>query len=111
MYMRGYGGGIFLLHFPSACAAWTLSSTVPWAVRTFLTGIGGCPPKPARSPLQPRLLFIILFNRVLCSEGEEWSRVRGERFEKQVMDQDLLANIPLFTKLNASELAELTGLL
>jgi hypothetical protein len=29
-------GGIFLLHFPSGCPAWTLSSTVPCAVRTFL---------------------------------------------------------------------------
>src|ERR1700744_3058457 len=28
----------FLLHFPSARAALTLSSTVPYAVRTFLTG-------------------------------------------------------------------------
>jgi hypothetical protein len=31
-------GGIFLLHFPSGCPAWTLSSTVPCAVRTFLAG-------------------------------------------------------------------------
>ena len=30
--------GIFLLHFPSGCPAWTLSSTVPCAVRTFLVG-------------------------------------------------------------------------
>jgi len=33
-------GGIFLLHFPSDHSAWTLSSTVPCAVRTFLTGKG-----------------------------------------------------------------------
>jgi uncharacterized membrane protein len=35
----------------------------------------------------------------------------GKRFENQDMDQDLLANIPLFAKLKPTELAELSGLL
>src|SRR5204863_2488710 len=42
-------GGIFLLHFPSDFSAWTLSSTVPCAVRTFLTSSGAEAPLPARS--------------------------------------------------------------
>src|SRR5947207_12118384 len=29
-------GGFFLLHFPSRCRAWTLSSLLPVGVRTFL---------------------------------------------------------------------------
>ena len=42
--------GFFLLHFPSDCSALTLSSTVPCAVRTFLTT--GCP--AARLPHLPQ---------------------------------------------------------
>ena len=48
-------GGIFLLHFPSDCSAWTLSSTVPCAVRTFLVRPSGANPiGRTRSPLGPR---------------------------------------------------------
>lgn len=35
----------------------------------------------------------------------------GKRFEKQVMDQDILSNIPLFAKLSSAELGELASLL
>ena len=38
-------GGMFLLHFPSACAARALPGTVPGGVRTFLPVKGG---RPAR---------------------------------------------------------------
>ena len=46
-------GGIFLLHFPSGCPAWTLSSTVPCAVRTFL--IPRAKARGTRSPLLPQV--------------------------------------------------------
>ena len=50
------GSGIFLLHWPSAHAAQTLSGTLPYGARTFLplkTG-GDCPANFARSLLKPR---------------------------------------------------------
>ena len=42
-------GGIFLLHFPSGCPAWTLSSTVSCAVRTFLIPIKRLPGRDRRA--------------------------------------------------------------
>ena len=51
-------GGIFLLHFPSGCPAWTLSSTVPCAVRTFL--IPRAKARGTRSPLLPERLSVII---------------------------------------------------
>ena len=58
----GFRGGIFLLHFPSDHSALALPSTVPCAVRTFLTS-EAVTHSAARSPLQPRRFLLYCRSR------------------------------------------------